>query len=115
MRSKRPESRTLGAVLKLLQSFRLVALLEGTSYVLLLGVAMPMKYWADLPAAVRVAGSLHGALFVAYGVCAALLLFRGQWSFARAAAAMGVSLVPFATFVFDRSIRRELATLSASR
>jgi integral membrane protein len=100
------------AVLKLLQSFRWVALLEGTSYVLLLGVAMPMKYWADLPSAVRIAGSLHGALFVAYGVCAALLLVRGQWSFGRAAAAMGVSLVPFATFVFDRSIRRELARLA---
>lgn len=104
----------LPAVLRLLQSFRLVALLEGTSYVLLLGVAMPLKYWADLPAAVRIVGSLHGALFIAYGVCAGLLLLRGQWSFWRTAAAMGISLVPLATFVFDRSIRRELATLGAS-
>jgi integral membrane protein len=99
-------------MLKLLKSFRLIALLEGASYVLLLGVAMPLKYWGDLPVAVRIAGSLHGALFIAYAVCAGLLLLRGQWSFARAAAAMGVSLVPLATFVFDRSIRRELATLS---
>ncbi len=104
----------LSAVIKLLQSFRWVALLEGTSYVLLLGVAMPLKYWADLPGAVRVVGSLHGALFVAYGVCAGLLLLRGTWSFSRFSAAMLVSLVPLATFVFDRSIRRELATLDAS-
>lgn len=103
----------LSPVVKLLQSFRWVALLEGTSYVLLLGVAMPLKYWADLPAAVRVVGSLHGALFIAYGVCAGLLLMRGTWSFSRFAAAMAVSLVPLATFVFDRSIRRELATLGA--
>ena len=103
----------LSAVVKLLQSFRWVALLEGTSYVLLLGVAMPLKYWADLPAAVRVVGSLHGALFIAYGVCAGLLLMRRAWSFSRFAAAMAVSLVPLATFFFDRSIRRELATLDA--
>lgn len=82
---------------------------------LLLGIAMPLKYLADMPAAVRVVGSLHGALFVAYGVCAALLLFRGQWSFARAAIAMGVSLVPFATFVFDRSVKTELKTLEPDR
>lgn len=96
-------------VLALLQSFRLVALLEGVSYVLLLGVAMPLKYWADLPVAVRIVGSLHGALFVAYAVCAGLLFLRGQWGFRRAAVAMGVSLVPLATFVFDRSVRQEIA------
>lgn len=103
----------LSIVLKLLQSFRWVALLEGASYVLLLGVAMPLKYWADIPAAVRIVGSLHGALFVAYGVCAGLLLLRGTWSFARFSTAMFVSLVPLATFVFDRSIRSELAALGA--
>jgi integral membrane protein len=102
-------------VFALLQSFRIIALLEGVSYVLLLGVAMPLKYWADMPLAVRVVGSLHGALFVAYAVAAALLFFRGQWTFARASAAMGVSLLPFATFLFDRSIREELATLSPAR
>ena len=98
-------------VFALLHSFRIVALLEGVSYVLLLGVAMPLKYWGDLPVAVRIVGSLHGLLFVAYAVCAGLLLLRGQWNFARASAAMGVSLVPFATFFFDRSIRDELAAL----
>lgn len=99
------------AVLRLLNTFRRVALLEGGSYVLLLGVAMPLKYWADLPVAVRIAGSLHGALFIAYGVCAGLLLLRRQWSLARAALAMLVSLIPLATFVFDRSIRTELASV----
>lgn len=99
----------------LLKSFRLIALLEGCSYVLLLGVAMPLKYWADMPLAVRIAGSLHGALFVAYAICAALLLSRGQWTFGRSSLAMAVSLVPFATFVFDRSLRQELSKLSARR
>lgn len=100
-------------MLSLLRSFRVIALLEGVSYVLLLGVAMPLKYWADMPMAVRVVGSLHGALFVAYAVCAGALFLRRQWTFARAAAAMGVSLVPLATFAFDRSIRDELAALTS--
>ena len=99
----------------LLKSFRLIALLEGCSYVLLLGVAMPLKYLADMPLAVRIAGSLHGALFVGYAVYAALLLTRGQWTFGRSALAMVVSVVPFATFVFDRSLRQELSALSSER
>ena len=99
----------------LLRSFRIIALLEGCSYVLLLGIAMPLKYWADMPMAVRIVGSLHGALFVAYAICAALLLARGQWAFGRSALAMAVSLVPFATFVFDRSVRHELSELSVRR
>jgi integral membrane protein len=98
-------------VFALLRSFRFVALVEGVSYVLLLGVAMPLKYWADLPIAVRIVGSLHGALFIAYAVCAGLLWLRGQWSLSRASVAMGASIVPFATFVFDRDVRQELATL----
>ena len=102
------------SVFALLRSFRIVALLEGTSYVLLLGVAMPLKYWAAMPMAVRVVGSLHGALFVAYGVCTGLLWLRGQWTFARASAAMGVSLLPLATFFFDSSIRAELAARTST-
>jgi integral membrane protein len=102
------------SVFALLRSFRVVALLEGVSYVLLLGVAMPLKYWAGVPIAVRVVGSLHGALFVAYAICAGLLWLRGQWTFGRASAAMGVSLVPLATFFFDRSIRAELAARAST-
>jgi len=110
-----PDALCKAAVLALLQSFRLIALLEGVSYVLLLGVAMPLKYWADLPIAVRIVGSLHGALFVAYAVSVALLFFRGHWTFRRSAVAMIVSLVPLATFVWDRSIREELASAGARR
>jgi integral membrane protein len=94
-----------------LQSFRRIAWLEGVSFLLLLGVAMPLKYWAGMPLAVRVVGSLHGLLFVAYVTSAALLFFRSQWSFARAALALAASVVPFGTFVFDRSVRDEVVAL----
>ena len=49
-----------------LRQLRLVALLEGTSFVVLLFIAMPLKYLADLPLAVRIVGSVHGALFLMF-------------------------------------------------
>jgi integral membrane protein len=95
-------------VFALLQSFRVIALLEGASFLLLLGVAMPLKYFAGMPAAVRVVGSVHGLLFVAYAIVTAVLLARRRWTLARASAAMLASLLPFGTFVFDRSVKLEL-------
>jgi len=102
-------------VLPLLQSFRLIAALEGSSFLLLLGIAMPLKYFADLPAGVRIIGLLHGLLFIAYAVITGLVWKRGQWSTMRAARAMVASLVPFGTFVFDRSVKHELVTLGGAR
>ena len=49
-----------------LKQFRWVAFLEGLSFVLLLFVAMPLKYWAGLPLAVRIVGMVHGLLFVLF-------------------------------------------------
>ena len=88
---------------------RLVGLIEGVSYLLLLGVAMPLKYLADEPMAVRVVGMAHGVLFVAF--CFALLhaLVEHRWSLLRGAAYFTSSLLPFGTFVMDAHIRREQA------
>jgi integral membrane protein len=92
-----------------LKQFRWVALCEGLSFVVLLFVAMPLKYWAGLPLAVRIVGSLHGLLFVAFlGALFRAALERG-WPVRRWSLALLSSLVPFGTFAFDRSLRRELA------
>src|SRR5690606_26970859 len=94
-------SRSLDSM-QALKHFRLVAFLEGLSFLALLFIAMPLKYMADLPMAVRVTGSLHGLLFVAF----VFLLFRAaaerDWSIKRSAGAFVSSLVPFGTFVLDR-------------
>jgi integral membrane protein len=97
----------------LLGRFRWIALLEGVSYLLLLFIAMPLKYFADMPLAVRITGMAHGVLFVAYGGLVALLLARGTFSLMRAAWAMLMSLVPFGTFVLDRQLARDEAAESA--
>lgn len=86
--------------------FRLVAFLEGCSYLLLLGIAMPLKYIWHWPDAVRPLGSVHGALFVAYAVLVAILFFGKRWTFNRSAWAMILSFLPFGTFVLEAQLRR---------
>ena len=97
-----------------LRHLRLVALLEGSSFLVLLFIAMPLKYLAGLPLAVRVVGSVHGVLFLMF---MAVLYRAGSergWPRRRWLIAFVSSVVPFGTFMFDRSLRREIAEASPS-
>ena len=96
----------------LLQRFRQVAFLEGVSFLVLLGIAMPLKYLADQPLGVRIVGMLHGVLFVAYVALVAAFFFKRRWDFGKCAEAVVLSLLPFGTFVLERRIRAELAAAS---
>ncbi|MDF3069508.1 MAG: rane protein [Polyangiaceae bacterium] len=100
---------------KSLGQFRVVAYLEGISYLLLLGVAMPLKYLADLPLAVRVMGSVHGALFVAFVVTLVRAAWARRWPISRPTWMFATSLVPFGMVVLDRAVRRELDAAPAAR
>jgi integral membrane protein len=84
---------------------RVASLVEAVSYLVLLGVAMPLKYFAGMPMAVRIVGSLHGLLFVV--LCVALLgaLLKAKWTVGRAAAVFAASFVPFVPFWLDRRMR----------
>lgn len=90
---------------KPIQFLRRIAILEGGSWLLLLGIAMPLKYFADMPMAVRVVGSAHGALFVIF--CYALLqvMLKTQWSLARCGLVFVASILPFGPFLLDRRMR----------
>jgi integral membrane protein len=92
-----------------LRRFRWVAFLEGLSFVLLLFFAMPLKYWAGLPLAVRIVGGVHGLLFVAFVWTLFEVAIERGWPARRWGAALLSSLLPFGTFVFDRSLKREIA------
>ena len=84
---------------------RLVALAEGVSFVLLLFIAVPLKHVWGLPIAVLIAGSVHGALFLAF--CHALAQSAGaaRWPRRRIAGVFVAALLPFAPFVIDRRLR----------
>jgi integral membrane protein len=92
-----------------IQRFRIVALLEGTSFLVLLGIAMPLKYLAGEPLAVRIVGMAHGVLFLAYAWLVWGFMERAEWSWRRAFSAMIYGLVPFGTFVLDQRLKQELS------
>lgn len=83
---------------------RRVALAEAVSYLLLLGVAMPLKYAFGLPQAVMVVGWIHGALFVVFGVALLLAWFGARWPFLRVAGVFVASLIPLVPFFIDRKM-----------
>ncbi|MNS16953.1 hypothetical protein D3C72_486170 [compost metagenome] len=86
----------------LLRAFRGIAFAEGCSFLLLLGIAMPLKYWAGMPQAVHLVGSAHGALFIAYVIAAGLVFTVGKWPLHRAPGVFLASVLPFGTFVMER-------------
>ena len=87
---------------------RLIGALEGVSFLVLLFVAMPLKYLAGMPLAVRVVGMVHGVLFLAYIVAVARAARSRRWSLGRIVEALVASLYPFGTFLLDRKLREEV-------
>lgn len=91
--------------------FRMVGHAEAVSFILLLGIAMPLKYLADMPLAVRIVGSIHGGLFILYILAAFNAGRAAQWGAAQFAEAIVASLLPFGPFVIDRKWREQAASL----
>ncbi len=85
---------------------RFIAILEGVSFLVLLGIAMPMKYLGGVDAAVKVVGWTHGVLFILF--CAALLLAlrAAHLKPLHGAAVFVAALVPFGPFLIDGRLRR---------
>jgi integral membrane protein len=86
--------------------FRWVALAEGISFILLLGIAMPLKYIWGNPAAVKMLGMAHGVLFVAYIALAFEVYGKLNKRFSWFVYACLLSIIPFGTFYLDRSLRK---------
>ena len=87
---------------------RLIGNLEGWSYLILLFVAMPLKYLAGEPGAVRVVGMIHGLLFIACGLALAHAHVVYKWTVTRSALIIGSTLGPFGTFIVDRRLLSRL-------
>lgn len=96
-----------------LRSLRVVAFWEGISFLVLLGVAMPLKYLFQMPLAVRIVGMAHGVLFVAFLACLAWAATARSWGVGRCAAAFFASIVPGGTFWLERSLRREMDAVAS--
>jgi len=89
---------------------RVIGFLEGISFLLLLGVAMPLKYYWGQPEAVRAVGMAHGVLFLAYVAATLQAMLVYNWTLTRGALVAVSSLVPFGTFYADvKWLRTETA------
>lgn len=86
--------------------FRVVSFLEGTSYLLLLFVAVPIKYWMNDPQYVKLLGMPHGLLFVGYLAVAFLLKSEMKWSIKNFGVILLASILPFGTFYVDKKYLR---------
>ncbi|RAK63861.1 DUF3817 domain-containing protein [Hymenobacter edaphi] len=85
---------------------RVVGFLEGLSFLVLLGVAMPLKYFFGRPEAVRHVGMAHGVLFVLYALLVIGAAVEYGWSMRKALLAFAASVVPLGTFWADKRLFR---------
>ena len=85
-----------------LKKLHLVAWIEGISYLFLLLVAMPLKYFAGLPEVNYAAGMIHGALFLLFSLVVLQAKIEYRWSLGRAAKIWLTAFVPFGMVLIDR-------------
>jgi|UniRef100_UPI0040482FDB integral membrane protein len=86
----------------MMKIFRIVSFLEGVSYLLLLFIGTPVKYFGEDPSYVKMLGMPHGILFMLYVILAFMLKNEMQWDRKNFAIILLCSVLPFGTFYMDR-------------
>lgn len=97
---------------RLLHTLRLLGFGEAISWLLLLFIAMPLKYLYDQPFAVRITGWVHGLLFVLYIVQLLRVKIALGWPFLKLVYGTIASFFPFGTLIFDRWLQKEEVRIS---
>ena len=83
-------------------TLRVFAFLEGVSLLLLVFLAMPLKYLYSDPSLVSYTGMIHGILFISYSINLSLVYFKYKWEFWKIFMAFGAAFIPFGTFYADK-------------
>jgi integral membrane protein len=88
---------------------RIIAFLEGVSLLILVFVAVPLKYGADMPSLSRIMGTLHGALFLLFVFNTISVGVTLKWKFTETTwKVLLACIIPFGTFYIDRKILRKV-------
>jgi integral membrane protein len=98
---------------KTFQTFRTIAKIEGVSFLVLLFIAMPLKYFANLPMAVRIVGSLHGIFFIAFIIWMYMVNDEYNKNMKWMLKSFLASIIPFGTFYMDKEWKREQLEVSS--
>ncbi|MGB5379139.1 DUF3817 domain-containing protein [Muriicola sp.] len=93
----------------MLLSMRLLAILEGISYLLLFGFSMPLKYWAGIREPNIYIGYVHGFLFIAFIIGAFVFCRQQQWGWKMYTKFFIASLLPYGTFYMDEKYLKPLS------
>lgn len=80
----------------------MISTLEGISFLVLLGIAMPLKYIWDMPQMVQMVGMAHGILFVLYVMGAIYMFKKLEWTVSQLFIAILCSVLPFGPFYVER-------------
>jgi integral membrane protein len=88
--------------MKNLNLFKKIGIAEAISYLVLLGIAMPLKYMLDMPLMVKYVGWAHGILFMAYVIWLLLAAYEQKWGVGKIFLGFLASLIPFGPFIFHR-------------
>jgi integral membrane protein len=89
-----------------IQTLRIVGFIEGLSFLLLLFIAMPMKYVWGNPVLVKYVGMGHGILVIAFLLLLLMVCEREKWSLNMYIAGLAAAILPFGTFVYDRKLKK---------
>lgn len=87
-----------------LGQLRILALIEGISYLLLFGVTMPLKYLHEIEMPNKIVGMIHGVLFIAFCLWVIRIARTNKWPVLKTLIGLASSLLPFATFIFDAKV-----------
>ena len=102
-------------MLTTVKSLRTIGIAEGFSFLILLLIAMPLKYWAGWPYAVKYVGWAHGLLFILYVIAVLAAIRAMKWGVMGVLIALGASLLPAGTFFLDKGWRKRQHELESSR
>lgn len=87
-------------------NLRLIGFIEGVSFLVLLLIAMPLKYYLGFPMAVKITGWIHGVLFILYIAAVLSAVKAMRWNWFSVLVALAASLIPIGTFVLDKSLKK---------
>jgi integral membrane protein len=84
---------------------RIISFLEGISLIILLFIAVPLKYWAGQPALVKLMGPIHGLLFTLFVFTTLSVGVTYRWKFSETSwKVLLACIIPFGTFYIDKYI-----------
>lgn len=92
---------------KLIHRFRMIGIAEGISFLVLLLIAMPLKYIFKIPEAVKIMGWVHGALFITFIYFAFEVMGTFKKNMGWFAKAFAAAIIPCGTFIFDNQLKKD--------